>query len=320
MKKLLILMLCIIMLLSVTTLAAAEIKVDGKVYFTYNDRTKDINSPSHMGSDQAIAEIKITDKINKYWTGFWSYKPSSSDLSEHRSGKTRGDAFKTSEYYLRYKDSKKGEFKIGSMKIANTEDLDVLSALFSDLRGELGVYYNYKLGRTGFSTGFAYIPDYCKIKEETGDNAYRLDLKYKASKWDSSLYYIDKGEFTQKNSDLKTSAVMTNQNGWAFNFGYTYSQNWRIYYNYERNEYYDNETSIVGTKYEYGPAWIEIEYDLADDYTKYRQSKDQGDQRFGIMLHYDFVKNFYAEYEYQRQPKGTPGDDKSTFTLCVKFN
>jgi hypothetical protein len=321
MKKLLMLMLSAIMLLSIAALAAAEVKVDGKVYFTYNGKDDDLNVPSHRGNDQAIVEVNIKDKINKNWTGFWSYKPSSSDLSDNQIGKTRGDAFKTSEYYLRYKDSRKGELKIGSMKIANTDDLDVLSALFSDLRGELGVYYNHKLGKTGFSTGFAYIPDYCNIKEETGDNAYRLDLKYKASRWDSSLYYISKGKYYLKNKDLQArTEELTNQKGWAFNFGYSYSNNWRIYYNYERNNYYDNETSIVGTKYEYGPAWIEIEYDFANDYTKYRWSKDLGDQRYGIILHYDFLPNFYAEYEYQRQPKGTEDDDKNNFTLCVKFN
>jgi hypothetical protein len=325
MKKLLMLMLSAIMLLSITALAAAEVKVDGTVYFTYNGKDDDLNVPSHRGNDQAIVEVNITDKINKNWTGYWTYKPSSTDLSDNRTGKTRGDAFKTSEYYLRYKDSRKGEFKIGSMKIANTDDLDVLSALFSDLRGELGVYYNHKLGKTGFSTGFAYIPDYCNIKEETGDNAYRLDLKYKASRWDSSLYYIDKGEFIQSNRDLKdlkhiaTEPKMTHQEGWAFNFGYTYSNSLRIYYNYERNNYYDNETSIFGTKYEYGPAWIEIEYDFANDYTKYRLSKNLGDQRYGFLLHYNFTKEFYTEYEYHRQPKGTDDDDQITFTLGVDF-
>jgi hypothetical protein len=302
MKKLLMLLLSTILLLSFATLAAAEVNISGE--FSFNWNIKDSN-------DKADMSMSFETRLTKEYSVSCGFEYETYDYA-----KEGGPHLTYSGYTVRYR-TKTDDLQVGSFGKGIGEYVDELDALFGDFMGEFQIQYEHKWGKSGWSNMIGFIPDRSQSDEEpTGDCAYMLNAKYSRNKWSYAAYYFNSGEdLTINDKNSKTGTSTGRNEGISLSARYDVNKNWRIYHQWQKKILLDQYSSIMGTRYTIGKYWFQIEHDFMDDFGK---ATTDTVHRTAYKAHYQLMKDYGMEMIYTEKADADGGDDWS-FSFGIKF-
>ncbi len=327
MKKLLVVALSAIMVLSMAAVSMAAVAVGGEFNFGYKTEAADtldsaISSKPDKGTDFIESKVTVAGDLNDNLEVFAAIKTNGGSenggsrfFNDELWAKLKYDAFNLQVGYF--------GFGFGGPK-------DILDAAYGDFKAEAGLLASYKF--TDTFTGklyYGYDNDFVFAKEnagvlttnaldgETGDGAVAVGFDYTADALSVGLIYaqpkvkFDGDVFTSK---YETKSIIAANVSYAFGV-------FKPYISYSTNAItndagkdVDNTVTIVGFTLESAdmPFYARAEYDLdsKDDVAGWKKDLDI----YGIRLGYKLNANAAIEGQFKTVANTTTLNDTNNDT------
>jgi hypothetical protein len=309
MKKVLIVFLSAVMVLSLASLAFGSIAVTGgemKWKYMFQGATSEGAGATAKDeiNDQMEGKFKVESKISDQLSAYIIPKVKVN-------GKNDGCNFWADEYAAVYA-SDFGTVKVGYFGYKTKGNVDILDPAIKDLKSVTGMLYSNKIADT-FNVDLWYTPDYHKHDEALYDNAYAVKLGYTSDMWGADVAVVNTNEDGAKTGYSANAYIMPVENLTA-------------YMNYSVDQYED-VVNIIGGMYTVGNFTARVEYDLnnnlganSDGSIHYKDSDKQEMEGnlYGVYLRYK--ANHGIEYEFGKKLTATAkgGDQTSECWVSAK--
>jgi hypothetical protein len=324
MKKVLILFVSVVMVLSLAAVAFGAVNVSGelkcKYYFQgYNseigptDEGKDCN-------DQFEAKLKFDGKVNDNLAYFVAAKAKAYDndgapdpVTDVISTKANND-FYLDEYWANYT-AGFGSIKVGLFEVKPKGPIvDVIDGAYKNVKSATWIQYSNKFA-DAIDFAVAYTPDYYKSDETFYDNAYIVKVGYNTDMWGVEGNVVNVGN--RPDVAGKKDAQIGKVVGYTVNAYVVPIENFTVYASIGTDQFED-PAQIVGLKYVYNRLTAMLEYDLDKDNGDYVD--EYNENLWGVKVKYAAAHG--VEYEFGKKltenKTGSTEDMKSECYVSAK--
>jgi len=315
MKKLLVLVIAIILVLSLTAVSMAAVTVSGFLRYNLDSSTGTFNNGySRVG-------INVDDVVNDQLTIHAQIRNESAAAKWYDSNVTTGSTTFLNDYYATIKQSF-GTFKIGQWENDFWGDVDVFDPDNDSLwMTPCAIEFAPKLSG-GFTAAIWYNPVLAKDADISkpvnqdcqngavpvgvpGLGAYTVSVGYAADALSVEAAYGNLGQ-TNKNVD-----ILLNDNSWTIlNVSYKVIDPLKLFVHYDStgHDIYTNE--ILGANYAFGKTGFstQLEYDFAYN--------NANDKPIGLGLYYSANKMNYTFYYINN----VSGKNTYSYELRAQYN
>jgi hypothetical protein len=285
MKKLLVLLLAAMMVLSVAAVSMAAATVGGEVKLIY--KTDDIKTDDESEwTDKAEAKITATTQVSDSVTGFAAFKAANA-----------GKGVNLDEYHITIAQDY-GSFKFGYFGHKLTPSLDIIKGWgYKELKGNALAVGKFNI-TDEFTFGLAYALDgeagVGDIKP-TYDGAYDVSFGYATDLFGGEIHVFGNGDCTNVGTDLESAT--------ALDVWYQPIDMLKAYVAYVDVERYKETKAqdaaiIVGAYADFTDAFYgRFEYNV-EDY-------DADFNNYGVKLGYKLANGITAEFKAEKNTKDT---------------
>jgi hypothetical protein len=323
MKKVLVVFLSAVMVLSLASLALGTISVSGGEmkwkYMFQGENSEGGESPDVTKvekNDQMEGKFKVESKISDQLSAYVVSKVKVKDKTDG----AKCDFF-ADEYAAIYT-ADFGTVKVGYFGYNTKGKVDILDPAIKDLKSVTGILYSNKIADT-FNVDVWYTPDSHTHDEILFDNAYAVKLGYATDMWGADIAVVNTGETATTTLDKNYQDTKT---GYSANAYITPIENLTAYMNYSVDQYEDVVT-LIGGMYTFGNFTARVEYDLnnnlganSDGSIHYKDSDkhEMESNLYGVYLRYK--ANHGVEYEFGKKLTATAkgADQKSECWVSAK--
>jgi hypothetical protein len=308
MKKVVVLLLSAVLVLSMAAAAFGVVNVSGELKAKYKFQGENSvggESPETTDTeknDEVEAKIILDSQINEKLSAKLVAKLTAN-------ANDGGDKFGYDEYWAAYKDTF-GQVKVGYFGYKTKGNVDVLDGAYKDLKSVTGVEYSNKLAET-IDVAVFYNPDYNKKDEELFDNAFAVKAGINQDFWGVEVNYVNVGD--GENTDNKA--------GYTVNARITPIENLNAYVSYGVDQYED-VVSIIGADYTMGNLTARVEYDLNENIGKDSDKDKMESNLYGVKLIYKAPHG--VEYEFGKKltatAKGMDQESECWVSAKIAFN
>ena len=261
MKKVLVVFLSAVMVLSLAAVAFGAVNVNGELKLKYNFQgTNSVVGATPKGQDNNdLAEIKLkfSGAVNDNLSYFIAAKAKASDNDGDTSSNTD---FYLDEYYFAYA-TDFGTIKAGLTAFKPKGPVvDVIDGAYKDLKAATGIQYLNKFADAIDVTVF-YTPDYYKCDESLYDNAAALKVGYNTDMWGVEGNVVSIGN---KQDNGGKDAAEGRATGYTVNAYVVPVENFTVYTSLGKDQF-DDPAYILGLKYVYDKLTLMGEYDFDKD-------------------------------------------------------
>lgn len=304
MKKLLVVLMAAVMVLSLAAVAMAEVTVGGELKLIYKTDDKEGTPDEAEWTDKSEAKITATAKVSDSVTGFIAFK------AENAKGNVFAD-----EYYINIAQDY-GTYKFGYFGHKLTPSLDVIKAFgaLKELKANALAVANFNV-TDNFVIGLAYALDGDGAKwvdsNDDGtldtlngglgdikplyDGAYDVKFGYVTDLFGAEIHVFGNGDCvndgTTVDPDLESAT--------ALDIWYQPIDMVKLYFAYVDAKFYKEEESvdpskILGVYSDLTDAlYVRVEYNL-EDY-------DSDSANYGMKLGYKFANGIIAEFKGEQK-------------------
>jgi hypothetical protein len=272
MKKVLVVFLSAVMVLSLTAVAFGAVNVGGELKVKYNFQgAASENGATTEGADN---NDKFEGKmiLNGNMNDNLSYKIVAKATATDNDSSKSGDDGKNSDFYLdeywgNY-DASFGSIKVGLFSFKPKGPIvDVIDAAYKDLKAATAIQYSNKFA-DAIDLAVFYVPDYYKKDEALYDNAVAVKVGYNTDMWGVEGNVVSVGNAPDSGGKAAADGRAT---GYTVNAYVVPIENFTVYASIGQDQFED-PCQILGLKYVYDKFTAMLEYDL---------DKDNGDYGYG---------------------------------------
>jgi hypothetical protein len=313
MKKVLVVFLSAVMVLSLAAVAFGAVNVNGELKLKYNFQgANSVVGATPKGQDKNdIAEIKLkfSGSVNDNLSYFVAAKAKASDNDDGGTpSKTDNTDFYLDEYYFAYA-TDFGTIKAGLTPFKPKGPVvDVIDGAYKDLKAATGIQYLNKFADAIDVTVF-YTPDYYKCDESLYDNAAALKVGYNTDMWGVEGNVVSIGNKQEDNT--KKVAEDGRATGYTVNAYVVPVENFTVYASVGQDQMED-PAQVLGLKYVYDKLTIMGEYDFDKENGDYVD--DFKENLWGVKAIYKSAHGI--EYEAGRKLKGNSANGTDMASEC----
>jgi hypothetical protein len=321
MKKVLVVFLSAVMVLSLAAVAFGAVNVNGELKLKYNFQgTNSVVGATPKGQDKNdLAEIKLkfSGSVNDNLSYFVAAKAKASDNDDGGTpSKTDNTDFYLDEYYFAYA-TDFGTIKAGLTAFKPKGPIvDVIDGAYKDLKAATGIQYSNKFA-DAIDVAVFYTPDYYKCDESLYDNATALKVGYNTDMWGVEGNVVSIGN--KQETAGKKVAEDGRATGYTVNAYVVPVENFTVYCSVGKDQF-DDPAQVLGLKYVYDKLTLMGEYDFDKKNGDY--VNDFKENLWGVKAIYQSAHGI--EYEAGKKLKGNSTNGTDMASECwvsakVKF-
>lgn len=288
MKKLLVLLLAAMMVLSVAAVSMAAATVGGEVKLIYATEDKDGTPDEAKWTDKAEAKITATTQVSDSVTGFAAFKAANA-----------GQDVNLDEYHITIAQDY-GSFKFGYFGHKLTPSLDIIKGWgLKELKGNALAVGKFNI-TDEFTFGLAYALDGHNVGDinPTYDGAYDVSLGYATDLFGGEVHIFGNGDCKVVGDDVESITAL---DAW-----YQALDMLKVYVAYVDTKIYKaakdpDAAIIVGAYADFTDAFYgRFEYNIEE----YGVKPDTFNN-YGVKLGYKLANGITAEFKAEKDSKKT---------------